>query len=151
MPKRLILIIAFVGLAPIWASAQQSASSCPKPLEYENRNQIDPPTLSVRAVSGRVINQDGFAVPNACLGLFAERDHRLVASIPADKAGNFTFRNIPSGRYRLVVRDEYGGFCAANAKINVVSWPRGGIPKQRQIVVHLRPSAIDVCSHGDYK
>lgn len=151
MSKRLFLIIAFVGLAPVWMSAQQSPSSCANPLEYDNRNQIDPPPLSVRVVAGSVIDQDGYAIPIACLGLFTERDHRLVANIVANEEGNFRFRNIPSGWYRLVVRDEYGGFCAANAKVRAVSWPRGGIRKRRQIVVHLRPSAIDVCSYADYK
>ena len=151
MSKRLFLLLMLVGLAPIWASAQQAASSCPNPLEYENHNQINPPSLSVRAVAGRVIAQDGVSVPNACLGLFTERDHRLVANIVADDDGNFRFRNVPSGQYRLVVRDEYGGFCTANSRINIIGWPRGGIRKRRRIIVHLRPSAIDVCSYADYK
>jgi hypothetical protein len=151
MSKRLFLLLIFIGLVPIWASAQQSAPSCPKPLEYENHNQIDPASLSVRLIAGHVIAQDGGVVPNACLGLFTERDHRLVANMVADDDGNFRLRGIPSGRYRLVVRDEYGGFCTANARINVVDWPRGGIRKRRQIIVHLRTSAIDVCSHADYK
>jgi hypothetical protein len=151
MSNRLILLAALVGIFPVWANAQQSVSSCPKPLEYENHNQIDPSPLSVRIVSGRVIAQDGYAVPNACLGLFTEREHRLVASVVADEEGNFRFGNIPSGKYRLVVRDEYGGFCPANARVHVASWPRGGIRARRQIVGHLRPFAIDVCSHAGYK
>jgi hypothetical protein len=151
MLMRLFFLMMFLVLAPMWGIAQQSASSCPKPLEYENHNQIDPPPLSVRVVSGRVIAQDGMSVPNACLGLFTERDHHLIASIVADDDGNFRFRNVPSGRYRLVVRDEYGGFCTANTKINVVGWPRGGFRKRKQIIVHLRPSAIDTCSYADYK
>jgi hypothetical protein len=85
------------------------------------------------------------------LGLFTEQDHRLVASSVADEEGYFRFRNISSGVYRLVVRDNYRGFCTANVRIRIVDWPRGGILKRKRLVIHMQVAGVDTCSYGDFK
>jgi len=132
-------------------AAQQTVAPCPSPIGYENHNQIDPPPLSLRVIPGRAIAQDGVSVPNVCLGLFTEREHRLVASVVADEEGYFRFNNICLGLYRLVAKDRYGGFCTANVGIRVVRYPRGGILRGKRLVLHMIPPAIDVCSYGAYK
>jgi len=99
-----ILLIFFSG-TPTYA--QQQTTTCKSPIEYGNRNQVDPKRSSVRDVSGRVIAEVGRpakeigSVP-ACLGLFTEKDHRLITSVIADDEGRFTFNSIPPGKYRLL-------------------------------------------------
>ena len=95
--------------------AQQHTSTCQSPIEYGNRNQIDPKRSSVKTVSSRVIAEVGHpakeigSIP-ACLGLFTEKEHRLVASVVADDEGYFKFDSVPPGRYRLIVRDPQNAF-----------------------------------------
>jgi hypothetical protein len=107
--------------------------------------------LSLRSVSGRAIAQDSVSVPYVCLGLFTEKDHRLIATGIADEEGYFQLRNIPAGVYRLVVKDSYGGFCTANVRIRIARWPRGGIFKRKRLIIHMRVAGVDTCSYGDYK
>ena len=146
------IIWALLLLAlPVFAHSQQP--TCKSPIEYGNRNQIDPKRSNVRRLSGRVIAEAGRpakevgAVP-ACLGLFTENDHRLVASAVADEEGRFKFKSVVPGRYRLVVRDPQNAFCLANMPLRVVGWPRG---TTKPLVIHMRPSGIDDCSYGDFK
>jgi hypothetical protein len=153
MKSQITLMILFVAFAGSIAHAQQPSPSCQSPIEYGNRNQVDPKPSSVSGISGRVIAEVGnpakevSAVP-ACLGLFTEKEQRLVASVIADEEGNFSFGSIPSGRYRLVVRDPQNAFCLANMPLNVVSRSRG---KAKPLVIHMRPAGIDDCSYGDFK
>ena len=147
-----ILVLFVLGLwCQTLVAAQQTVAPCPNPIEYENHNQINPPPLSLRFISGRAIAQDGVTVPYVCLGLFTERGHRSVASVVADEEGYFRFNNISPGLYRLVAKDRYGGLCTANVGIRVVRYPRGGILRGRRIVLHMIPPAIDVCSYSAYK
>jgi hypothetical protein len=147
----LALSFLFLGVPSVRrAIAQQTAPSCPNPIAYESHNQITPPPLSLRKISGRAVASDGVSVSNVCLGLYTEKDHRLVASAVADNEGYFQIRKIPAGRYRLAVKDRYGGFCTANVPIRISAWPRSVLARKR-LVIHMRPAAIDTCSYGDYK
>jgi hypothetical protein len=82
------------------------------------------------------------------LGLFTEKDHHLVVSVVADDQGRFKFSSVPSGRYRLVVRDPQNVFCVANMPLRIVRWP---LRKAKRLVIHMRPAGIDDCSYGDFK
>lgn len=135
--------------------AQQTKEPCKCQVTYENNNQVDPKPLSVHVVAGRTISEVGDigsaqeigAVAGACLGLFTEQDHRLVATSVADDEGGFQFAEVPSGKYRLVV--QVAGLCVANVPLQIVRGLRG--KDQKQLVVHMRPSGVDSCSYGDYK
>lgn len=135
--------------------AQQTKEPCKCQVTYENKNQVDPKPLSVRAVSGRTISEVGDvgtaqeigAVAGACVGLFTEQDHRLVATTVANDEGRFQFDEVPAGRYRLIV--QVAGLCVANVPLQVVKGSRS--KDQKRIVVHMRPAGIDSCSYGDYK
>jgi hypothetical protein len=116
-----------------------------------NRNFIDTPTISLRGVEGRAIDSNGVAIPNICVALFTEKEHRFVAQTVADENGYFRFGKIPKGRYRLVARVDYDAFCPVNVRIRRVSFPRGGLFRKTRLVLHMRPSAIDTCSYGDTK
>jgi hypothetical protein len=147
----LTILLTFFSGSLIYA--QQQTPTCKSPIEYGNRNQVDPKRSSVRGVSGRVIAEVGRPAKEigfvpACLGLFTEKDHRLVASVVADDEGRFKFSSVPSGRYHLVVRDPQNAFCVANMLLNVVRWPRG---RAKPLVIHMRPAGIDDCSYGDFK
>ena len=149
---RIVLPIVSLALLGFIAHVQAQTPSCKSPIEYGNRNQVDPKRSSVRRISGRVIAEAGRpakeagSVP-ACIGLFTEEGHRLIASVVADEEGRFRLTSIPTGQYRLVVRDPQDVFCVANMPLRVVRWPRG---KAKPLVIHMRPSGIDDCSYGDF-
>jgi hypothetical protein len=150
---RRALTSLLVVLSASLSYAQQQSLSCPLQIEYGNKNQIDPKRLSIRGVVGSVIAEVGRPAKEigpipACLGLFTEMDYRLVASAVADQSGRFNFGSVPTGRYRLVVRDPQNAFCVANIMLRVVRWPRS---KTKPLVIHLRPAGIDDCSYAGFK
>ena len=146
-----------LAISLLWlpVPAKQTKEPCKCQATYENNNQVDPKPLSVRAVSGRTISEVGDvgaaqeigAVAGACIGLFTEQDHRLVATTVADDEGRFQFDEVPAGRYRLII--QVAGLCVANVPLQVVRGSRS--KEQKRIVVHMRPSGVDSCSYGDYK
>ena len=153
MKVRIALTILLITLSASLTYAQQRPLSCPSQIAYGDQNQVDPQRSSVRGISGRVIAEVGRPAKEvgpvpACLGLFTEKDRRLVASAVADESGRFTFGPVPAGRYRLVVRDPQDALCVANMPLRVVRWPRG---KAKPLVIHMRPAGIDDCSYGDFK
>jgi hypothetical protein len=146
-------VLAFLGLALLAVkpsmAAQKGDNPCPSSTVYENHNQVDYGPLKVRAVLGAGVvesgdkTQPGKRVRGACLSLFTEKDHKLVATVAADSEGRFRFDTVSSGRYRLVARA--GGFCVANIPLEVVT----SLRKKTEILVHFRPAGIDTCSYGD--
>ena len=152
-PLLTLMAIALLGLC---VPAQQKAEPC-KDLKYENKNQVNPSPLSVIAVSGRVIVEAGELgaakeigpVTEACLGLFAEKDHQLVATAVVDDEGRLAFGAVPVGKYRLVVHA--GPLCVANVPLRVIRGKRGKESNGMQVVVHMRAAGYDTCSYGDYK
>jgi hypothetical protein len=160
MQKEMILTLAsltLIALASISVSAQQMPEPCRHPVEYANKNQVNPSPLSISLISGQVIAEVGLPdhtvreigpVTEACLGLFTEKGHKLVASTGVDADGRFTFSDIPPGKYRLVVRAD--PLCVANVPLVLVSGKRQD-KKPKQVVIHMRPAGYDTCSYGDYK
>jgi hypothetical protein len=151
MNSRIISTISLIVLFASFSLGQRPAVSCQHAVEYGNRNQVDPSRSTLNLIAGRVIAEVGEpakkvgAIP-ACLGLFTETDHRLVASAVADEEGRFRFKRIQPGLYRLVVRDRQNAFCVANMPLRVVESRRG-----KTLVIHMRPSGVDDCSYGDFK
>lgn len=158
MPRvfRALLILLFCSIA----HAQDASSGCKSPVEYGNHNQVDPRPQAVRVVSGRVFLQvgnlggelkDTVPVGEALVGLFTEAGHRLVAESEADGEGRFRLRDVPAGRYRLVVRDPTCLLCVANVPLKVMHG-RGRVKDTRgALVIHMRPGGIDDCSYGERK
>ncbi len=146
-------VLVFLGLALLAVmpsmAAQKGDDPCPSSTGYENHNQVDYGPLKVRVVLGTSVvetgdkTQPGKTIPGACLSLFTEKDHKLVATVVADSQGQFQFDAISSGRYRLVARAK--GFCTANVPLEVVKSSR----RKTKIVVHFRPAGIDTCSYGE--
>src|SRR5438270_12104970 len=153
MKARIVLTILLFAFSGLLADARRQSAVCKSPVEYGNRNKVEPKRSTVKGVSGRVITEAGNpakeldSVP-ACIGLFTEKEHRLVASTVADEAGYFRFDSVPAGLYRLVVRDPQDLFCVANMPLRVV---RGSRSSAKLLVIHMRPASIDDCSYGDFK
>ena len=148
---RFLFTTIFVLVSALLVNAQ--VPKCKSPIEYGNRNQVDPTRSTVGRLSGHAISEAGDPAKQigpvpVCLGVFTEKDHRLVASAVADEDGRFNFGSIPSGWFRLVVRDPQNAFCLANMPLHVVKWPRG---KKKPLVIHMRPAGLDDCSYGDFK
>jgi len=128
---------------------QQTSEDCRSRVKFENRNQVDPKPLFIRALSGSILDRDRVPIPQICLGLFTEEGHQLVASTVSDDSGQYRFTPLPRGRYRLIAK--VAGFCTASVPLRLVGWPRGGLIGKRRIVVHMELPRIDHCSYADFK
>jgi hypothetical protein len=145
--KLLTLIFIILIVTPV--SAQQKEEPCKTPITYENRNQIEYSPLPIQIVSGVAQDKDGARIPGVCLGLFTEKEHRLVATAVTDEEGNFQFNQVPPGRYRLVAK--YSGFCPANTLLRLTRRASNKKMKTKTLVLHMETAKIDHCSYGDYK
>lgn len=137
LPATLSLLIAL----PLAGSNPQRGESCSE-MVYENHNQVEPKILQLGTVRG-VVQWGRVRIAKACIGVFTETDHKLVATIETDDTGQFSSERIPKGAYRLVVR--YSAFCSANAPIQV-SGKRG-----KSATVHIEAAGIDTCSYIEAK
>lgn len=147
--SRLSYVVMFAALCSYSVIAQDADSDCSKPVEYVNRNQVDPTRISLRGIEGRAIDSDGVAVPDVCVALFSEKERKLVAQTVTDENGYFRFGKISEGDYRLVGRLEYDHLCPVNVRIRQRK-PSAG-PGKKKLILHMRPSGIDDCSYGDTK
>lgn len=132
----------FIGATT--ASGQQ-AGDCKGDLSYEHHNQVDYGPLKFNKIRGVARDPAGVPISGACVIVFIEDDHKMVANTETDGEGAFHFDFIPAGRYRVVAK--LRGFCAANVPI-IIRNPR---KKGKRLMIHLVPPAIDVCSYGAYK
>lgn len=140
-------IITFVLiLTSLAVFGQSGRGNCSEPIRYINRNFYDSKPLKLRTIKGLAVDSNGISVPNICVALFSEDGRRLVMQVAADDEGNFGFKDIPDGKYRLVGRVGYDAFCPVNVRIHLQASGR-----TKRIKLHMRPSAIDDCSYGDTK
>src|SRR5260370_3570509 len=105
--------VAICCLASGLVTASPETGSACKNLTYENRNQTDYGPLQVTAVRGIAKDADGVPIPRACVGVFTEAGHKLIATTQTNDGGRFELNDIPDGDYRLVA--QYDGFSPANA------------------------------------
>jgi hypothetical protein len=143
--RRLNLLILAVALSaePFFAAAQQRGNSSPCMVEYENHNQIDYGPLIVQEVKGTITDPQQVAVPKVCVGIFTEKEHKLVATTESDADGKFSLQSLPPGRYRLVVNAD--PLCVANVPLQVVKRQK----KKQILQVHMKPRGLDTCSYGE--
>lgn len=139
--RGLTLLIIVALLAEPSFAQKESVSACK--IEYENHNQIDYGPLVVREVKGTITDPQESAVPKVCVGIFTEKDYRLVASVESDADGKFSVPNVRPGRYRLVVKAD--PLCAANVPLQVVKSQK----RNRGLHVHMKARGLDSCSYAD--
>jgi Carboxypeptidase regulatory-like domain len=141
--RKLTLVIVAGALLAAPSFAQQKGDSSPCMAEYENHNQTDYGPLTVQNVKGTITDQQQRAVPKVCVGIFTEKDHKLVATTESDADGKFSLQSVPPGRYRLVVKAD--PLCAANVPLQVVESKK----KKQVLRVHMKPRGLDSCSYAD--
>jgi hypothetical protein len=127
-------------------ASQESGAAC-KNQSYENRNQTDYGPLQVASVRGVVKDPQGVSIPKACVVVFTEAAHKLVATTQTDDRGKFGFNDIPDGAYRLVAR--YEGFSPANAKLRIERRLQG--QNKRPMTVQMRAAGLDTSSFVELK
>ncbi len=144
---RWLSTVLLLALAVPFGQAQGATRKCTP--TYQNHNAIDYGPLVFRNLSGWAIAPAAAAerISGACLGLFTEEEHRLVAVFETGPDGSFAFAALAPRRYRLVAQCE--GLCVANVPLKIVRWPQGGW--HRRLVLHMNVQGIDACSHGAYK
>ena len=140
--RKLTLLIVAAALLAAPSFAQQKGDS-PCMAEYENHNQVDYGPLIVQEVKGTIMDPQQGAVPKVCVGIFTEKDHKLVATTESDADGKFSLQSVPPGRYRLVVKAD--PLCAANVPLQVVKHRK----KKQVLQVHMKPRGLDSCSYAD--
>jgi hypothetical protein len=119
--------------------ADQGNTAVCKDLRYQDRNQTDYGPLRVAVAEGNAKDPEGVAIPKACVGVFTETDHNLIAAAETDDKGHFELKGIPAGNYRLVA--SYEGFSPANAKLRIEH-----SRKKRVLAVQMRPAGLDTTS-----
>jgi len=139
--KSSLVILAALLTHPLFA--QQTGDPSPCVAEYENHNQTDYGPLVVQGVRGRITDPQQGAVMRVCVGIFTEKDHKLIASTESDASGKFSLQRLSPGRYRLVVKAD--PLCAANIPLEVVKHRR----KKQILHVHMKPRGLDSCSYGE--
>jgi protocatechuate 3,4-dioxygenase beta subunit len=143
------LVILFLGLLAWQAAYAQSPAGCKTGLVYENRNPTDPDPIELIDVKGVAKDKAGAAMPDVCVGLFTEAEHKLMAQIATDEKGHFNFRSIAPGFYRLVAH--YDSFCTSNTRIHVVVKTPNDKEAKQALAIHMTPAGGDSCSYADYK
>jgi hypothetical protein len=137
--------VAIFCLAFWLLAARQASGAACKNMSYENRNQTDYGVLQVATVRGVVKDAQGVSIPKACVGIFTEAGHKLVATTQSDDGGQFEFNDIPDGGYRLVAK--YEGFSPANAKLRIERRSQ----TKRSLTVQMRPASFDTTSFIELK
>jgi hypothetical protein len=135
-----ICCFAFVLLT----AAEETGAVC-KNFSYENRNQADYGPLHVAAIRGVAKDAQGVAIPKACVGVFTEAGHKLVATAQTDNNGQFELNDIPDGAYRLIAK--YGGLSTANAKLRIEQRSQN----KKSLTVQMRPTGLDTDSFIELK
>jgi hypothetical protein len=141
--RNLTLLIFAAALLAAPSFAQQKGDPAPCMVEYENHNQTDYGPLIVQDVRGTITDPQQGAVPKVCVGIFTEKDHKLVATTESDADGKFSLQSVSPGRYRLVVKAD--PLCPANVPLEVVKRQK----KKEVLRVHMKPRGLDSCSYGE--
>lgn len=139
--RQVMCIALLLGVGAL-LPGQDAPSPGNGPMVYENHNQTDYRALALRMVTGKAHDEQGVPIPKVSLGLFTEKDHKLVTVVESAADGTFTFANVTPGLYRLVAK--YDSFCPANVPIDVSPNASAG----RGVDLHMKPAGMDACSYG---
>jgi hypothetical protein len=139
------VVVGFLSVATA-GLGQGSAAPATAPVAaaptYVDENPSTPAPLKMRELAGRVHDLGGMAIQRASVSVFTEDGHTLVATMMSDKNGEFQFKNVAKGFYRVVVRVE--GLCPANIPVNVES----SLLAHRRLEITMQSKDIDTCSYG---
>jgi hypothetical protein len=99
----------------------------------------------VAAVRGVAKDAQGVVIPKACVGVFTEAGHKLVATTQTDDDGQFELNDIPDGAYRLIAK--YEGLSTANAKLRIEQRSQN----KKSLTAQMRPTGLDTHSFIELK
>jgi hypothetical protein len=119
--------------------AQTKGTPCEQPIHYDAeglRPQLGHKPVSVRSVAGKLMDMSKVPMPEICIGLFTDEDHKLVASTVTGEDGRFDFSDVPRGKYRLLARVH--GYYVAEIRVQVVGRPGGGILRRERITIGMQ-------------
>ena len=114
---------------------------CTNPPEYTDTNKKEKKALRVSAIKGVTIlyaaenigpDPKGF-YKGACIAVYTENEHKLVAATFSGENGIFGFESIPAGNYRLIITT--GFVNAANIPIQIVESKTRN--RQKKIMVYM--------------
>jgi hypothetical protein len=112
---------------------------------YVDKNQVTPDALGVKKLKGRIVTErNETPLEGLCAVLFNDADKKFVAFVTPNRNGQFRFKNVPKGRYRLIVKHEFNAYCVANILIEIGR----NESQQKSVLVVMKPEAIDDCSYG---
>jgi len=115
-------------------------------MTYASRNPTDAAPLEISRIKG--IAQDAERLPiDACVGIFTEPDHTLIAFTATDETGHFDLPGLPDGNYRLVIKSAYTGFCPGNAKVQIDR----RLKTKKTLSAQMRRADSDTCSYIETK
>jgi hypothetical protein len=124
---------------------QEPRTDC-KEMTYASRNPTDAAPLEISRIKG--IAQDAERLPiDACVGIFTEPDHTLIAFTATDETGHFDLPGLPDGNYRLVIKSAYTGFCPGNAKVQIDR----RLKTKKTLSAQMRRADSDTCSYIETK
>jgi hypothetical protein len=137
-----ILRTAVVSYSLVFSGQSLHGQNC-KEMAYGHENQIDPRPIELRQVKGKVLDPSGTAMPQVCVGIFTEPEHKLIRYAQTDETGLFAMNmtGLPDGEYRFVGQVPHS--CPANALIRSKSRSH----HKTTLVVHTNVRGIDSCSY----
>lgn len=124
------------------AALAQDTAECSS-VEYTDKNQVKPRSIVLKTVAGQVSIHDGGFLEYGCAILFTETGKKIVSVTNISTGGRFKLGRVPPGRYRLVVIDSHGQYCAANIPVEVTSKRA----RSHSLLIEMRPEGIDECSY----
>jgi hypothetical protein len=142
--RRIVILLSGLFALLCCLNVQIHAQQRDTAMAYENHNQVDPKPFKLHSIDGVATDDEGTAVVAVTVGLFAEKDHRLIATDETGSKGQFAFKNVPPGQYRIVAK--HPAFCTANVPAIVVA--KDGGHSRRSLQLHMKVSGIDACSFG---
>jgi len=138
---RVCVVALLAGLSiPVMPSRAQQAGLLNVP--YEDSNRVDPKPVKLAMPHGTVQGMSGQALAQAHIGVFTEREHRLVATVATNDSGLYSLPQLPPGRYRLVAEEP--DFCPANVPIRITGGFAGFPVPLRTLDLQLHP--LDSCA-----
>lgn len=143
MKSRVYFILAIFCLVFFSATTFGQKSQKCDSITYEDKNQVTPPALTIMKVKGLVLIDDGkIPLGDSCVALFSADGKKLIATTLPNRKGEFRFKNIANGQYRLIIKHHFGFYCVANILVTI----NANRHDNSNLLVLMKPEGIDECS-----
>ena len=134
-------MIAALFVLALPAATEASTMDCREGFNYRNYIQIDADPIELSKVEGVAKLESGEPIEGMCVALFSQDGKKRLALTKTNKHGQFRFKNVQNGSYRLVTRVDYDFLCSANHILAVRKQA-----SRRPLSLTMRSRGIDQCS-----